>query len=115
MPLEIHCHYFCLLFSHNLEMRGKECEGIKGFLASDIVKERNRGRALTCFFCKRHGPTSACCEKSCKVAHHLPCAVYRKEELAAKWPPAAAAAAAVAGAESGNKEVSVCLMMPCVS
>lgn len=84
--MTIHCHYFCLLFSCNLQMRGKEDQGIRGFLPEDIIRERNRGRNLTCFFCNKSGPTSACCEKTCKIAYHLPCALYRKEELAKLVP-----------------------------
>lgn len=80
-PLTIHCHYFCLLFSCNLKQMGKEDEGIRGFLAEDIERERHRGRQLTCYFCHKSGPTSACCEKSCKVAYHLPCAVYSRKEM----------------------------------
>ena len=85
-PLTMHCHYFCLLFSCNLQMNGREDEGMRGFMPEDIEKERNRGRSLTCYFCHKSGPTSACCEKACKVAYHLPCALYRTEVLAKLVP-----------------------------
>ena len=75
---EIVCHYFCLLFSCNLVPRGKDDEGIKGYLVKDIIKERNRGRQLKCHFCNRRGPTAACCNTKCKIAYHVPCAVNQK-------------------------------------
>ena len=72
---EIVCHYFCILFSCNLIPKGKDDQGIKGYLAEDIVIERNRGRQLKCTYCNKRGPTIACCNKNCHVKYHLPCAI----------------------------------------
>lgn len=53
--------------------KGKENDGIKGFLASDIRKEIKRGARLKCVHCKKKGATVGCAEPKCKKSYHLPC------------------------------------------
>ena len=68
-------HYYCLLFSSGLEQKGKDNEGILGFLKNDVDKEIVRGRKLTCSKCKTNGATVGCCNRSCKKTYHYPCGV----------------------------------------
>lgn len=70
---DIHAHFFCLLFSSGLGQKGKENEGIKGFLAADIRKELKRGARLKCVHCRKKGATVGCAEQKCKKSYHLPC------------------------------------------
>eukprot|EP00092_Neocalanus_flemingeri_P018536 GFUD01020072.1.p1 GENE.GFUD01020072.1~~GFUD01020072.1.p1 ORF type:complete len:536 (-),score=116.49 GFUD01020072.1:441-2048(-) len=66
-------HYFCLLFSSHGVQRGKDEEGLNGFLAEDIRKEVKRGSALKCDFCTKGGATIPCHRKSCKKNYHFAC------------------------------------------
>ena len=70
---DITAHYFCLLFSSGLGQRGEDCDGIRGFLASDIRRELRRGARLKCVFCKKKGATVGCAEAACKKSYHLNC------------------------------------------
>lgn len=71
-------HYYCLLFSSGLEQRGKESDGIIGFLEADLIKEKRRGSKLRCFKCKRSGATVGCCKKTCKKTFHFPCGIEKE-------------------------------------
>jgi len=66
-------HYFCLLFSSHGVQKGKDEEGLNGFLAEDIRKEVKRGEAIKCDFCEKGGATIPCHRKSCKKNYHFPC------------------------------------------
>ena len=71
----IAAHYYCLLFSSGLEQKGRDEDGILGFLNNDIEKEVLRGRKLSCVSCKASGATVGCCNKSCKKTYHFICGV----------------------------------------
>ena len=71
-------HYYCLLFSSGLGQRGKDGEGILGFLEKDIEKEVQRGRKLTCTACKQTGATVGCCNRKCMKTYHYPCGVEQR-------------------------------------
>jgi len=66
-------HYFCLLFSSHGVQKGKDEEGLNGFLAEDIRKEVKRGETIKCDFCDKGGATIPCHRKSCKKNYHFPC------------------------------------------
>jgi len=66
-------HYFCLLFSSHGVQKGKDEEGLNGFLAEDIRKEVKRGEAIKCDFCGNGGATIPCHRKSCKKNYHFAC------------------------------------------
>ncbi|XP_066583060.1 putative leucine-rich repeat-containing protein DDB_G0290503 isoform X2 [Prorops nasuta] len=66
-------HYYCLLFSSNMEQKGTDNQGILGFLRSDIDKELKRGKKLYCVYCKKNGATVGCCNRKCKKIFHFPC------------------------------------------
>ncbi|XP_076642992.1 uncharacterized protein LOC143353496 isoform X2 [Halictus rubicundus] len=66
-------HYYCLLLSSNMEQKGRDTDGILGFLISDIQKEIRRGKRLVCSFCKKNGATLGCCNTKCKKIFHYPC------------------------------------------
>ncbi|XP_076163403.1 uncharacterized protein LOC143144656 [Ptiloglossa arizonensis] len=70
---DIVTHYYCLLLSSNMEQRGKDNEGILGFLSLDIQKELRRGKKLICSYCKKTGATLGCCNTKCKRIFHYPC------------------------------------------
>lgn len=77
---DVRAHLFCLLFSSGLGQKGKEEEGIKGFLAADIRKEMKRGARLKCVYCRKKGATVGCAEQKCKKSFHLPCG-YQHDSL----------------------------------
>ncbi|RVE57674.1 hypothetical protein OJAV_G00218330 [Oryzias javanicus] len=66
-------HYLCLLTSCGVYQRGKENEGIMGFLVDDIRKEVRRSSFLTCASCKRKGACVGCNIRSCRKMVHFPC------------------------------------------
>ncbi|KAL0969735.1 hypothetical protein UPYG_G00231580 [Umbra pygmaea] len=66
-------HYFCLLMSSGIYQRGKENEGIYGFLVDDIKQEIRRSARLKCTVCKKNGASVGCSVKSCKKKVHFPC------------------------------------------
>jgi len=66
-------HYFCCLFSSQGVQRGKDEEGLNGFLLEDIRKEVKRGESLMCDFCKKTGATIPCKKKSCRKVYHFSC------------------------------------------
>ena len=67
-------HYFCCLFSSQGVQRGRDEEGINGFLAEDLKKEVRRGESLVCDFCGENGATIECHRrKSCKKRYHFSC------------------------------------------
>ncbi|CAG2163188.1 unnamed protein product [Oppiella nova] len=57
---DIYVHYYCLLLSSGLTQRGRDDEGICGFLPDDIRKEKKRGEKLKCSYCRKNGATIGC-------------------------------------------------------
>ncbi|XP_076022181.1 G2/M phase-specific E3 ubiquitin-protein ligase [Genypterus blacodes] len=76
-------HYFCLLTSCGVYQRGKENEGVLGFLVDDIKQEIRRSARLTCFCCKKKGACVGCCVKRCRKMVHFPCG--RKEKFISQF------------------------------
>lgn len=66
-------HYYCLLMSSGIWQRGKEEEGVYGFLIEDIRKEINRASKLKCCVCKKNGASIGCVAPRCKRSYHFPC------------------------------------------
>lgn len=66
-------HYFCLLFSSKGIQRGKDEEGLNGFLLEDIKNEVKRGAVIKCDICKKSGATIPCHIKKCKKNYHFSC------------------------------------------
>ncbi|XP_043462179.1 putative uncharacterized protein DDB_G0277255 isoform X2 [Leptopilina heterotoma] len=66
-------HYYCLLLSSMMQQKGRDDQGILGFLSADIEKEVKRGKRLVCYHCKKNGATLGCCNTKCKRIFHLPC------------------------------------------
>ncbi|CAO2586240.1 G2/M phase-specific E3 ubiquitin-protein ligase, partial [Lemmus lemmus] len=66
-------HYYCLLMSSGIWQRGKEEEGVYGFLVEDIKKEVHRASKLKCAVCKKNGASIGCVIPKCKRSYHFPC------------------------------------------
>lgn len=77
----LHVHYYCLLFSATIEQLGEDHEGILGFLLSDILKERDRGRKSICVYCHKSSATLKCANKYCRCKYHLPCGLLNDIQL----------------------------------
>jgi len=73
-------HYFCLLFSSQGVQRGKDEEGLNGFLPEDIRNEVKRGAGIKCDMCKRPGATIPCRVKKCKKNYHFTCGAMANPE-----------------------------------
>lgn len=71
-------HYYCLLMSSGIWQRGKEEEGVYGFLIEDIRKEVNRASKLKCCVCKKTGASIGCVAPRCKRSYHFPCGLQRE-------------------------------------
>ncbi|XP_017449571.1 G2/M phase-specific E3 ubiquitin-protein ligase isoform X2 [Rattus norvegicus] len=71
-------HYYCLLMSSGIWQRGKEEEGVYGFLIEDIRKEVNRASKLKCTVCKKNGASIGCVVPQCKRSYHLPCGLQKE-------------------------------------
>ncbi|KAM3955985.1 uncharacterized protein ACR2FA_010039 [Aphomia sociella] len=70
---DIKCHYFCVLLSCCLMQKGKDEEGLFGFLYPDILAEIERSKKHRCSYCSRVGATLGCCISQCRKQFHLPC------------------------------------------
>ncbi|XP_050360043.1 uncharacterized protein LOC126779906 [Nymphalis io] len=70
---DIHCHYFCVLLSCCLIQRGKDEDGLFGFLYPDILAEIERSKKHKCSYCSREGATLGCSVSQCRKQFHLPC------------------------------------------
>ncbi|XP_051872649.1 G2/M phase-specific E3 ubiquitin-protein ligase isoform X1 [Pristis pectinata] len=68
-------HYYCLIMSSGLYQRGKENEGIYGFLADDIKKEIYRAARMKCRVCNIRGASIGCAIRKCRKSFHFPCGV----------------------------------------
>lgn len=75
---KITVHYFCLLMSSGIYQRGKEKEGIYGFLLDDIKQEIRRSYRLKCTYCKKKGGSIGCYVSSCRRTVHFPCGKKQK-------------------------------------
>ncbi|KFO29267.1 G2/M phase-specific E3 ubiquitin-protein ligase, partial [Fukomys damarensis] len=71
-------HYYCLLMSSGIWQRGKEEEGVYGFLIEDIRKEVNRASKLKCSVCRKNGASIGCVAPRCKRSYHFPCGLQRE-------------------------------------
>uniref|UniRef100_F6PX02 G2/M-phase-specific E3 ubiquitin protein ligase n=1 Tax=Xenopus tropicalis TaxID=8364 RepID=F6PX02_XENTR len=71
-------HYYCLLLSSGIWQRGKENEGIYGFLVCDIKKEVNRANKLRCALCKNRGASIGCVFPKCRRSYHYHCGVKKE-------------------------------------
>lgn len=71
-------HYYCLLMSSGIWQRGKEEEGVYGFLIEDIRKEVTRASKLKCAVCKKNGASIGCVVPQCKRSYHLPCGLQKE-------------------------------------
>ncbi|XP_026966787.1 G2/M phase-specific E3 ubiquitin-protein ligase isoform X5 [Sagmatias obliquidens] len=71
-------HYYCLLMSSGIWQRGKEEEGVYGFLIEDIRKEVTRASKLKCCICKKTGASIGCVTPRCKRSYHFPCGLQRE-------------------------------------
>ncbi|XP_028170946.1 PHD finger protein 7-like [Ostrinia furnacalis] len=69
----IQCHYFCVLLSCCLIQKGKDEQGLFGFLYPDILAEVERSKKHRCSYCGRGGATLGCCVSQCRKQFHLPC------------------------------------------
>ncbi|XP_060031226.1 G2/M phase-specific E3 ubiquitin-protein ligase isoform X6 [Erinaceus europaeus] len=64
--------------SSGIWQRGKEEEGVYGFLIEDIRKEVNRASKLKCCVCKKNGASIGCVAPRCKRSYHFPCGLQRE-------------------------------------
>ncbi|XP_069772800.1 G2/M phase-specific E3 ubiquitin-protein ligase [Narcine bancroftii] len=71
-------HYYCLIMSSGLYQRGKENEGIYGFLDDDIKKEIGRAAKMKCRVCKVRGASIGCVIRKCRRSFHFPCGVEKQ-------------------------------------
>ncbi|KFP69815.1 G2/M phase-specific E3 ubiquitin-protein ligase, partial [Acanthisitta chloris] len=71
-------HYYCLLLSSGIWQRGKEDEGIDGFLFTDVKKEMKRAAKLTCCVCKKKGASIGCVDPKCRRSFHFPCGIEKE-------------------------------------
>ncbi|XP_045783017.1 uncharacterized protein LOC123879395 [Maniola jurtina] len=74
----IHCHYFCVLLSCCLIQKGKDEEGLFGFMYPDILAEIERSKKHRCSYCGVEGATLGCSITQCKKQFHLPCGREKK-------------------------------------
>ncbi|CAH2083825.1 unnamed protein product [Euphydryas editha] len=70
---DIHCHYFCVLLSCCLIQKGRDEDGLFGFLYPDILAEIERSKKHKCSYCSREGATLGCSVPQCRKQFHLPC------------------------------------------
>ncbi|XP_013144688.1 PREDICTED: uncharacterized protein LOC106108145 [Papilio polytes] len=70
---DIYCHYFCVLLSCCLIQKGKDNEGLFGFLYPDIAAEIERSKKHKCSYCGKEGATLGCSVTQCRKQFHLPC------------------------------------------
>ncbi|XP_046976004.1 uncharacterized protein LOC124542116 [Vanessa cardui] len=70
---DIYCHYFCVLLSCCLIQKGRDEDGLFGFLYPDILAEIERSKKHKCSYCSREGATLGCSVTQCRKQFHLPC------------------------------------------
>lgn len=56
-----------------MNQRGKDDEGILGFLLTDIRAELKRASKIKCAYCLRYNASLQCSHSKCKLKFHLPC------------------------------------------
>nr|XP_013189879.1 unnamed protein product [Amyelois transitella] len=69
----IKCHYFCVLLSCCMVQKGRDKDGLFGFLYPDILAEIERSKKHKCSYCNKEGATLGCCISQCRKQFHLPC------------------------------------------
>lgn len=74
---DIRCHYFCLLFFHDLVPNGCDIRDMAGYVVDDIKAcvDQIKKNKWKCYYCKGPNPASVCCKKACRKRFHLPCAM----------------------------------------
>lgn len=65
--------FFSKLLSTDLLQRGRDNEGIDGFLISDIRKAIINSRNVKCVYCTLPNATARCRHKGCNKVFHFPC------------------------------------------
>ncbi|KAJ8704908.1 hypothetical protein PYW08_012228 [Mythimna loreyi] len=69
----IQCHYFCVLLSSCLVQKGRDEDGLFGFIYEDILTEIERAKKHRCSYCSRGGANLGCSVSQCRKQFHLPC------------------------------------------
>lgn len=69
----IQCHYYCALLASCLIQRGKDEQGLFGFLYEDIITEVERCKKHKCSYCNQIGASLGCSITQCRKQFHLPC------------------------------------------
>ncbi|KAJ8706571.1 hypothetical protein PYW07_012649 [Mythimna separata] len=69
----IQCHYFCVLLSSCLVQKGRDEDGLFGFIYEDILSEIERAKKHKCSYCSRGGANLGCSVSQCRKQFHLPC------------------------------------------
>ncbi|GAB0090367.1 hypothetical protein DMENIID0001_050940 [Sergentomyia squamirostris] len=72
---DIKCHYFCLLFAHDIPQNGEDDEGISGFKYPDIIAGVALKSKTNCFYCKKPYASAKCSKKSCQKKYHFTCGI----------------------------------------
>lgn len=59
--------------SNKLPQKGKDHEGIEGFLIKDLKQELIRSKSVLCTFCKKPHASVQCSRPKCDMIFHFPC------------------------------------------
>ena len=70
-------HYFCLLFSKNAKQKGRQEDGVRGFLINDIKWVLKEYKSKKCCYCQKTEATSMCHHAQCKKWFHYTCGMQR--------------------------------------
>lgn len=65
--------FFCKLMSTDLLQRGRDLDGIDGFLISDIQNILNATKNVKCTYCHKPNATARCNAPDCYKIFHYPC------------------------------------------
>ncbi|XP_075989919.1 uncharacterized protein LOC142985567 [Anticarsia gemmatalis] len=69
----IQCHYYCVLLSSCLIQKGRDEQGLFGFIYEDILTEVERCKKHKCSYCSQVGANLGCSVSQCRKQFHLPC------------------------------------------
>ena len=88
LPPKEDLHLKSPILSSQGVQRGKDEEGLNGFLPEDIRNEVKRGAGIKCDMCKRPGATIPCRVKKCKKNYHFTCGAMANPEhlFIFRWP-----------------------------